>query len=514
MSQSEEFVFVKGKNGELKIPKRQRVLILQGGGALGAYEVGAFEAIYTHLKANGISLNNMFNIVAGVSAGAINGALLVDYYLKNAKSWEGSPKVLKNVWKKLSAKTIADIFVPNVWSAISFFNPLAAQLEAARRYWSWFEIAALTPPFGGISPNLSVSMSKPDYKFMSLLNTGIFYDFTPLDAFLSANINYPIQTSINNDEPRLLISSIDAVDCSGPIIFDSYPNLGNECKICNSKFSDSKSLLEHFNTNHPETDKAKTIDPTKLYYTVYGSDVETHIVRYNGIGQPELMSSCLFPYAIHHSKMYDHISKTNRVMWDGAFLNNTPLREVLQNHREFWLNYFRENAVKVEFSEDQRIEEGNPNAKPPDLDVYIINLYPAIEQTNEEPRDKDLIDDRINDIRFCDRTKYDQKIAEVISDYITLTRNLVELAMKKNATDSEIKKILGNNAKSFSRNKLQRKYWDLLQGRFNVVVHRIDRTDDPYTIAGKHADFSEVTIEKLIEAGKKDADDYWKINDE
>jgi predicted acylesterase/phospholipase RssA len=509
MNHREEYVFVKGKDGELKIPTKQRVLILQGGGALGAYEVGAFEEIYRHLETHGISPKNMFNIVAGVSAGAINAVLLLDYYIKNDKSWEGSPKVLEEFWKKLTARTLADIFIPKFWSAFSFFNPIAAHSEAARRYWSWYQTAALAPPFGGISPNLSNSMLVPDFKYGSLLNTGIFYDFGPLEMLLSANIKYPIQTTIENNEPRLLISSVDAVDCSSPVVFDSYPQLGKECKICNSKCEDNKSLIEHFNSDHLQTDKAKDIDTTKLFFTVYGSDKQKHVIRYNGIGQSELLSSCLFPYAIEHSKMYDHITKLDRFMWDGAFLNNTPLREVLQNHREFWLNYFRENEVKIEFSEDQNIEDWNPDAKPPDLEVYIVNLYPAIEENNDEPRDKDLIEDRMNDIRFCDRSKYDQKIAEIISDYIALSRKLINLATKKKASDGEIKDILNDYAKSINRKKLQRHYWDLLQGRFGVTVHRIDRSDDPYTISGKHADFSEATIEELIKAGIRDANKTW-----
>lgn len=270
-----------------------------------------------------------------------------------------------------------------------------------------------------------------------------------------------------------------------------------------------KSLLDHFNSNHQESKQNISIDSTKLYYTVYGSDDETHVIRYNGIGQQELMSSCLFPYSLSHSRYYDYVTKTQRVMWDGAFLNNTPLREVLQHHREFWLNYYKENEVKIQFSEDQKAEDWNSLARPPNLEVYIVNLYPAIEQANEEPRDKDLIEDRMNDIRFCDRTKYDQKISEVISDYIMLTRNLIDLAKKKQATDKEIGQILDKEGKSLKRTKEPRKYRDLLQGRFDVTVHRIDRTDDPFTISGKHADFSEVTIEKLIEAGKRDANDYF-----
>ena len=46
----------------------QRALVLQGGGALGAYEAGAFKAIYDYLvKENGESPKSLFDIVAGTS---------------------------------------------------------------------------------------------------------------------------------------------------------------------------------------------------------------------------------------------------------------------------------------------------------------------------------------------------------------------------------------------------------------------------------------------------------------
>ncbi len=54
----------------------------------------------------------------------------------------------------------------------------------------------------------------------------------------------------------------------------------------------------------------------------------------------------------------------------------------------------------------------------PHLEVYIVNLYPAVEKENELPADADTIEDREIDIRFHDRTQYDVKVAQLISDYI------------------------------------------------------------------------------------------------
>jgi predicted acylesterase/phospholipase RssA len=60
-----------------------RALIFQGGGSLGAYEVGAYKAIKEELsqyrRAKGRGNEPVFHIVSGTSIGAINAAILVSY---------------------------------------------------------------------------------------------------------------------------------------------------------------------------------------------------------------------------------------------------------------------------------------------------------------------------------------------------------------------------------------------------------------------------------------------------
>lgn len=46
-------VFTKNKNGEnFSIPTKQRALVLQGGGALGYYEIGVLQSLCEHLFNN------------------------------------------------------------------------------------------------------------------------------------------------------------------------------------------------------------------------------------------------------------------------------------------------------------------------------------------------------------------------------------------------------------------------------------------------------------------------------
>ncbi|HJY10896.1 MAG TPA: patatin-like phospholipase family protein, partial [Nitrososphaeraceae archaeon] len=65
---------------------KQRALVLSGGGALGAYQTGVLKILFKRLtqEDNEKGDNNrlLFDIVAGTSIGAMNGAVLVSKYLQ------------------------------------------------------------------------------------------------------------------------------------------------------------------------------------------------------------------------------------------------------------------------------------------------------------------------------------------------------------------------------------------------------------------------------------------------
>src|SRR5205823_11351975 len=86
-----------------EIPNKQRALVLQGGGALGAYEVGVIKKLHEVLtkkfKENSLEGVNssskerpLFDIIAGTSIGAINAAVLVSNVVKKNKSWKDAIK--------------------------------------------------------------------------------------------------------------------------------------------------------------------------------------------------------------------------------------------------------------------------------------------------------------------------------------------------------------------------------------------------------------------------------------
>ncbi|HZD36318.1 MAG TPA: patatin-like phospholipase family protein [Nitrososphaeraceae archaeon] len=78
--------------------KNERVLIMQGGGSLGAYECGVYKAFTKH--------NIRFDIVAGTSIGAVNAAIIVG-------SNDSDPsRNLEEFWLTVAEKTIPS-FIPD-----------------------------------------------------------------------------------------------------------------------------------------------------------------------------------------------------------------------------------------------------------------------------------------------------------------------------------------------------------------------------------------------------------------
>lgn len=90
------------------IPDMERALVLQGGGSLGAYEAGAYKALYEWLSERDEKVwkgkKSTFDIVAGTSIGAMNAAVLVSYVVEKG-TYEGSADRLVDFWNYLSKES-------------------------------------------------------------------------------------------------------------------------------------------------------------------------------------------------------------------------------------------------------------------------------------------------------------------------------------------------------------------------------------------------------------------------
>ena len=211
-----------GSKNASAIPARERALVLQGGGALGAYEAGAYKALYEFVtdrdEKEGNKGRPAFDIIAGTSIGAMNSAVLTSYVVENG-TYEGSVERLMDFWNYLSKESHADTnpwFKP-WWDYLHSLNKTIATGEAARRYYSSKEFATTGAPhvFSPLTP-------MHDWRFFDFFGN-IWYRFSnePLKKSLERFAKFPIATSHEENQPRLLLVAVDVAD-GVPVAFDSY----------------------------------------------------------------------------------------------------------------------------------------------------------------------------------------------------------------------------------------------------------------------------------------------------
>ncbi|MDH3656558.1 MAG: patatin-like phospholipase family protein [Nitrosopumilus sp.] len=437
------------------VPKEQRALVLQGGGALGAYEVGVLKALYEKIsekdKKEGREDRPLFDIVAGTSIGAINSAILVSH-VRNKASWEDSIIYLENFWKHVSSVPELTHLWLDSWYAWRKLYPNPPSREEARRYYATREFL-----YNGAPKVFSRPTMKPDEKFLDASNTWYQYNNSPLIESLLEFAEFPIPTSLEENQPRLLLCSVDVQE-SKVVTFDSYSK-------------ESK----------------------------YGQDI---IIKYpNGIQTEHVMASASVPVNFDYTriKSEDQNSSDTRYFWDGGIMSNTPLRELIAKHRSYWEDKIGSDNLDETLWE---IDEKD-TLKIPDLEVYIIDIWPKKEK--EVPLDHDGTLDRLNDLTYQDKTHFDEKVAHRVTDYISLTKKLMRLAKDKKASEEEIKTILKDTTETTRFTKGKKTCGDLLKGRFHVKVERIERKDDSHAVSRKWMDFTSDTISGLICQGYEDA---------
>jgi NTE family protein len=457
---------------DIDVPDKQRALVFQGSVALGAFEAGVFKRLYEIIKIQDPNWEKrMFDIVAGTSAGAINAAILTSH-VKESRTWEGSAEKLVEYWKDhLSSSTPAITYQGVHWwdeyyqwwgkyydktSSSGDSSRTVASEEAARRYYStkYFFANGAPKVFSPAFPFPQLDskffdnnpLFPPTNLWLRYSNERLRNSLEHMDRYGKKFVDFPLATSFDDEEPRLLAVCVD-VQHGKAVTFDSYSKKSN------------------FQANDP--DAGEYVD---------------HTVKYDrGIMVEHLMASASFPV------YFDYEVVDGRKFWDGGILSNTPLRELLQSHRDYWYKNRDRGAKKV-----------------PDLEVYVVNVWPSVEKN--VPIDHDGVVDRKNDITHSDQTEYDQKVALLVSDYYNLANKLLALAKEKGATKVEIDAILKKDpsCKSIKRTGVKRYYEDLMNGRFDLQrVVTIEHKDDPDSISNKWADYTSETINKLVMEGEE-----------
>lgn len=160
-----------------------KALVLQGGGALGAYQGGVYEAL--------LESDSKLDWVAGVSIGAINAALIAG----NAPGRR--VERLKQFWHEVSSGPAQN--VPTRWAERTWVNQWSAASAALMGIPGFFRPRVEPLLLGGAAPVLS------------------YYDTAPLRATLERWVDFK---RINRKEMRLSVGAVN-VRSGNSIYFDN-----------------------------------------------------------------------------------------------------------------------------------------------------------------------------------------------------------------------------------------------------------------------------------------------------
>ena len=202
--------------------KRETVLVMQGGGSLGAYECGACKALAKH--------NIKFDIIAGTSIGAINATIIAAGYSKE-DGIKQAVKILEDFWIDLAeGNTLAPPFLP--YKVRSQLSATYSFLYGNKRAFTplWIVPGGMPYYYFFSSPYLynTATLRKTISSHVDFRRFGHSLggqeipvmqennrDANPVSSNSRININ-----SSNNDVPRLILTATN-VQTGEPVIFDS-----------------------------------------------------------------------------------------------------------------------------------------------------------------------------------------------------------------------------------------------------------------------------------------------------
>ena len=317
----------------------ENVLILQGGGSLGAFACGVCKTF--------AKKNIKFDIIAGTSIGAINGAI-------TAGSKNDDPaKDLEVFWMEIAESSYN--IIPNMFSFD--YDYQNNQIEFKRS-----SLASLNAAFFGV-PKFFVprwfNWDRDKYNYSNdyttlPVNWTYIYDNTLLEKTLEKYIDFkklcPDVKSTNNSSNKtiqLIITAVDVLSAE-PLIFDSYK---------------TQIQMKHLLAT--------------IGYPQYG-----------------------FPWVEVNEGVYS---------WDGSLLSNTPIREVMMaspsNDKNIFIieNYPKKieklpsnmNEVQSRAKDIMFTDKDQSLAKISKLITRHINLietlYDIFEEHDQSKIDKDII---------------------------------------------------------------------------------------------------------------------------
>ena len=192
----------------------EKVLLLQGGGSLGAFGCGVYKALF--------EANIEIDIVAGTSIGGINAAIIA-----GSKDKDHPEKTLEEFWLELAENNQDKNIFPSKGLIKQYTNdhdridPYFEEATRSMMTMSSFIQSALYGNRKMFHPRWHpfYAFSDPDY--FRPYNWTYLYDHSPLIKTLEKYIDYNKLNPFHSSKPRLLMTAVNVLTAES-LIFDSH----------------------------------------------------------------------------------------------------------------------------------------------------------------------------------------------------------------------------------------------------------------------------------------------------
>ena len=209
-----------------KTPAIENVLILQGGGSLGAFGCGVFKA----LSQKGVKID----IVAGTSIGGVNAAIIA-----GSKDGNRPEQFLEQFWLEL-ADSFVDLenvdpflspYMERLMANFHYFSPSGSQEvknESKRKVEEYTRAAKRSFISSAMFGNDKMFKARwrPEYaltdpQYFEPAKWTYLYDHSPLTVTLQRYIDYDKLKPNGNSNSRLIMTAVNVLTAE-PLTFDSY----------------------------------------------------------------------------------------------------------------------------------------------------------------------------------------------------------------------------------------------------------------------------------------------------
>jgi NTE family protein len=209
-----------------------------------------------------------------------------------------------------------------------------ATAEAARRYYSAKEFAISGVPnvFSPVNPIV-------DNKFLDLFgNTWYRFSNEPLKRSLEKFAKFPIATSHEDNQPRLILVAVDVADGTS-ITFDSYAKEDGSRKTEYGRYieQDGKEIGFERVVRDDEgitSDHVMASGSLPVNFDYASLEVESHTPKLND--DTKLGDSETIGRRDTDPAQNIYYEKQRRFFWDGGLMTNTPLSQLVLLHRNYW----------------------------------------------------------------------------------------------------------------------------------------------------------------------------------